>query len=67
MNKTKALVTYGTNFDATAGTAKEIGKILQKEGLDVSVVNLQEEKIPEISKYDLVVVGGNYMLKHSQG
>ncbi len=62
----KALITYGANFDASARTAKEISEILQKEGLDVNVVNLKEEKIPDISGYDLVVVGGNYMLIHSQ-
>ncbi len=63
VQQTKALITYGTNF-ATVGTAEEIGKILQKEGFDVKVSNLKEEKVPDISEYDLVVVGGNYAFLH---
>lgn len=65
MKQTKALITYGTNFDVTVGTAEEIGRILQKEGFDVKVTNLKEEKVPDISEYDLVVVGGNYVFLHS--
>ncbi len=53
----KALIAYGTRFGATAGTAEEIGKVLREEGFDVKIVNLKEEKIRDISGYDLIVVG----------
>jgi len=52
-----SLIAYGTRYGATAGTAEEIAKILREEGFDTKVVNLKEEKIKEISKYDLIIVG----------
>ncbi len=53
----KALIVYGTRYGATASTSEEIAKVLQSEGLDVKVVNAKEEKIKDISPYDLVIVG----------
>jgi len=57
VNKMKALIVYGTRYGATASTSEEIAKILKSEGLDVKVVNAKEEKIKDISAYDLVIVG----------
>jgi menaquinone-dependent protoporphyrinogen oxidase len=53
----KALIAYGTRYDATAMTAKEIANVLRQEGLDVKVVNLKDEKVRDMSDYELVVVG----------
>lgn len=53
----KALIAYGTLYGATAGTSEEIAKILREEGFDTKLVNLKEEKIKEISEYDLIIVG----------
>ena len=53
----KALIVYATRYGATAGTSDEIGKILREEGFDVKIVNAKEEKIEDISEYDLIVVG----------
>jgi len=53
----KALIIYGTRYGATAGTSEEIAKILQGEGLDVKVINAKEEKIKDISPFDLIIVG----------
>ncbi|MCP8310645.1 MAG: flavodoxin domain-containing protein [Candidatus Methylarchaceae archaeon HK01M] len=53
----KALIAFGTRYGATAGTSEEIGKILQGKGFDVKVVNVKEEKIKDISEYNLIVVG----------
>ena len=53
----KTLIVYGTRYGATTGTSEEIAKILQGEGFDVKVVNAKEEKIKDISPYDLIVVG----------
>jgi menaquinone-dependent protoporphyrinogen oxidase len=52
----KALIAYGTRYGATGGTSEEIGKILQEKGFDVKIVNVKEEKIKDISEYDLIVV-----------
>ncbi len=52
-----ALVVYGTRYGATAGTSAEIAKVLVEEGFQVKVVNAKEEKIRDISEYDLVLVG----------
>ena len=53
----RALIAYGTRYGATAGTSEEIARILRGEGFDVKVVDLKEEKVRDISGYDLVVVG----------
>jgi menaquinone-dependent protoporphyrinogen oxidase len=53
----KALIAYGTRYGATAGTSEEIGKILREKGFDVKIVNAKEEKIKDISGFDLIVVG----------
>lgn len=52
-----ALIAYGTRYGATMGTSQEIARILMEAGFKVKVVNLKEEKIKDISPYDLVVVG----------
>ncbi len=52
----KTLIAYGTRYGATAGTSEEIGKILREKGFDVKIVNVKEEKIKDISDYDLIVV-----------
>ena len=53
----KTLIVYGTRYGATTSTSEEIAKVLQSEGLEVTVVNAKEEKIKDISPYELVIVG----------
>jgi len=60
--KMKAVIVYGTRYGATAGTSEEIAKVLQSEGFDVKVVNAKEEKIKDISPYDLIVVGSGMQM-----
>jgi len=57
MEKTKILIAYGTRYGATTSTAVEISKVLRGEGFEVKVVNLKEEKVKDISKFDLVIIG----------
>jgi menaquinone-dependent protoporphyrinogen oxidase len=52
----KALIAYATRYGATTGTSEEIGKILRQKGLDVKIVNVKDEKIKDISEYDLIIV-----------
>jgi menaquinone-dependent protoporphyrinogen oxidase len=56
------LIAYATRYGATAGTSEEIAKILREEGFDVKVVNLKEEKVKDISEYDLVIVGSGMQM-----
>ena len=53
----KTLLVYGTRYGATATTAKEIARVLDEAGFDVKVANAKEEKIKDLSPYELVVVG----------
>jgi menaquinone-dependent protoporphyrinogen oxidase len=53
----KTLIAYGTRYGATKGISEEIAKLLQEEKFDVKVVNAQEEKVKDISEYELVAVG----------
>ncbi len=53
----KALIAYGTRYGATAGTSEEIAKILRDENIETKIANLKEEKIKDITPYDLIIVG----------
>ena len=58
----KTLIYYGSRYGATAGTSEEIAKVLQGEGFDVKVVNAKDEKIKDISSYELIVVGSGLQM-----
>jgi len=55
--KMKTLIVYGTRYGATASTSEEIATVLRDEGFDVRVVNAKEEKVHDISEYNLIIVG----------
>lgn len=55
----RGLIVYGTSFGATKETSEEIAKILKDENFDIKIVNAQEEKIKDISEYELVIVGSS--------
>ncbi|MDO8056828.1 MAG: flavodoxin domain-containing protein [Candidatus Hermodarchaeota archaeon] len=59
MKRLQVLIVYGTTFGATKGTSEEIAKILRKENFDTKIVNLQEEKLKDLSEYDLIIVGSS--------
>ncbi len=58
----KTLIVYGTRYGATGTTSNEIADELRQEGFDVTVVNLKEEKVKEISGYELVIVGSGMQI-----
>lgn len=53
----KTLLAYATRHGATHGTAEEIAKILSQEGYGVTVVNLKETRVNDISTYEFIIVG----------
>jgi len=55
----RGLIVYGTSFGATKGTSEEIAGILREENFDIKIVNAQEEKVKDISEYELVIVGSS--------
>ncbi len=64
---TKALIVYGTRYGAAASTSEEIANALRRKGLEVAVVNVKEQKIKEISQYDLVIVGSGIQMHRWTG
>ncbi len=56
------LIVYATRYGATAGTSEEIARILREEGFEVRVINAKEEKVKDISEYELVVVGSGIQM-----
>jgi menaquinone-dependent protoporphyrinogen oxidase len=58
----KALIAYATRYGGTTGTSEEIARILREEGFDVKMINTKEEKIKDISEYDLIVVGSGMQM-----
>jgi menaquinone-dependent protoporphyrinogen IX oxidase len=63
----KVLIVYGTRYGATQGTSEEIAKVLRDEGLDVIVVNAKNEKVKDISGYDLIIVGNGMQMARWTG
>jgi len=55
----RGLIVYGTSFGSTRETSEEIAKVLNEENFDMKIVNIQEEKIKDISDYSLVIVGSS--------
>jgi menaquinone-dependent protoporphyrinogen oxidase len=53
----RVLIVYGSRYGATAGTSEEIAKILREEGFTVNIVNAKQEKVNDISDYELVIIG----------
>lgn len=53
----KALVAYGTRYGAAANTAQEIAKVFNQQGIAAKAVDLKQEKVKDITQYDLVVIG----------
>jgi menaquinone-dependent protoporphyrinogen oxidase len=58
----KVLIVYGTRYGATETTSEEIAKVLRGQGLEVKVVNVKNEKIKDVSPYDLIVVGSGMQM-----
>jgi menaquinone-dependent protoporphyrinogen IX oxidase len=58
----KALIVYGTRYGAAASTSEDIAKTLRREGIEVRVVNAKEEKVEDITEYDLVIVGSGIQI-----
>ena len=58
----KALIVYGTRYGAAAATAQEIASVLSQRGIAVKVVDAKQEKVKDISDYDLVVVGSGVQI-----
>ena len=63
----KTLIVYGTRYGAAASTSEEIAKTLRLEGMDVEVVNAKEQKIKDITAYDLVIVGSGVQIDRWTG
>ena len=52
------LIAYGSRYGCTEEVSKEIGKALEKEGLNVSLVNLELSKnVPDLKNFDGILVG----------
>ncbi|MGD0645868.1 MAG: flavodoxin domain-containing protein [Candidatus Bathyarchaeia archaeon] len=64
---TKALIVYGTRYGAAANTSEEIAKTLRQKNIEVRVVNAKEEKIKDITEYDLVIVGSGIQINRWTG
>jgi menaquinone-dependent protoporphyrinogen IX oxidase len=58
----KSLIVYGTRYGATASTSEEIAATFTKEGIEVQVFNAKEEKVKDISQYNLVIIGSGIQI-----
>jgi menaquinone-dependent protoporphyrinogen oxidase len=58
----KTLIVYGTRYGAAAKTSEDIAVTLREQGMNVEVVNAKEQKIKDVSQYDLVIVGSGVQI-----
>jgi menaquinone-dependent protoporphyrinogen oxidase len=60
MDGNKALIAYETKGGATEEAAQKIAEILRsKYQLEVDLVDLKEQKVPDLSQYRNLVIGGD--------
>ena len=59
MDGNKTLIAYQTKGGATEEAARKIAGVLRsKHQLEVDLVDLKEQKVPDLSQYKNVVIGG---------
>ena len=59
MSANKTLIAYETKGGATEETARKIAEVLRsKFQLEVDLVDLKEQKAPDLTQYANVVIGG---------
>jgi menaquinone-dependent protoporphyrinogen IX oxidase len=59
MDGNKALIAYETKGGATEEAARKIAEVLRsKYGLEVDLVDLKVQKVPDLAQYRNVVLGG---------
>ena len=59
MDPKKVLIAYETKGGATEESARKIAEVLRsKYQLEVDLVDLKEQNVPELSQYNALVVGG---------
>ncbi|MFX1260430.1 MAG: flavodoxin domain-containing protein [Promethearchaeota archaeon] len=63
MGENKVLIVFGTRYGATKSTAEEIARIFQEEDYNVKIVNAKEEKIRDISDFELIIVGSGMRIE----
>ena len=64
---TKTLIVYGTRYGAAASTSEEIANTLRQKGIEVDIMNAKQQKIKDISQYDLVIVGSGIQINRWTG
>lgn len=58
----KILVVFATRYGTTGKCAALLGETLKKKGYDVDVVDLKKNKRVDPGKYDIVALGGSFMM-----
>ncbi len=58
----KALIVYGSRGGATKEIAEEMGKVMDRQGLVVTVVDARRSKGIDVRTFDLVVVGSSVIM-----
>ena len=53
----KVIVIYGTRYGATQDISVKISEILKEKNIDVTLVNILDEKSPSFIDYDGVLIG----------
>ncbi len=60
MEKSKVLIAYGTRYGCTQEISQEIGKVLEKKGLDIELINLgiiNPINWPQLDNFGGLIIG----------
>ena len=58
----KILIVFATRYGTTEKCAKMLGGILEEKGHEVDIVNLKKNKNVNPGNYEVVAVGGSFMM-----
>ena len=58
----KILITYATRFGTTEKCASMLAELLREKNYEVEIVDLKKDKRVKPENYDLVVVGGSFLI-----
>lgn len=63
MKNRKVLILYSSRYGATEKTAIEIRRIMTISDIEVKILNLRKEKIPNLMGFSLIILGSGIQLR----
>ncbi len=62
VERIKTLIVYASKYGNTASIAVFIGRCLEQQGLHVQIINMRKNDVPDVSKFDVVLLGSGIVI-----